>query len=268
MDAELSQLNLTFDWIDCHVHLPMGRICPTGNVAAVIREADRIGLRRMWNLGDVMRHGVHPDEEQIREINDATIEVQRMYGERLSWFCFLNPENRSEFLRSEMERCFDAGCIGVKLEATVICDDPRLDPILDFLSRHGGILLHHSWIFADSGFGALTSSPCHIAKMAAKVPDVPIIMAHLTGVGIRGVLEILDSPNVLIDTSGGQPVSGLVDFAVQHLGPQRVLYGSDAPGRDFASQIGRIVGSRLSDAEKALVCRENAIRLEREAKHV
>lgn len=256
------------NWIDCHVHLPMGRICPPERVPAVMREAERAGIRRMWNLGDVMRHGYHPSEEQIREINDATLAVQHEYGDRLAWLCFLNPENSPEFQRAEMARCFAAGCVGVKLEASVICDDPRLEPILEFLAPRRGILLQHSWILAGGSGGVPTSLPVHVARMAAKAPTVQVVMAHLTGVGKHGVLDIKDSPNVCIDTSGGQPVAGLVEFAVERLGAERVLYGSDVPGRDFASQLGRITGSRLSEDARRLVGGGNAARLEQEVRRV
>lgn len=256
------------EWIDCHVHLPMARICPLERVPDVMDAAAHAGIHRMWNLGDVMRYGYHPSAAQIRDINDSTVAVQRLYGDRLAWLCFLNPENAPDFLRAEMTRCFAAGCIGVKLEASVLCDDSRLEPILEFLAPRRGILLQHSWILADGGSGIATSLPAHVARMAAKAPAVRIVMAHLTGIGKRGVMDIADSPNVRIDTSGGQPVAGLVEFAVEHLGAERVLYGSDAPGRDFASQVGRITGSRLAEPTLAHVCGGNAARLEREVHRV
>ena len=46
-------------------------------------------------------------------------------------------------------------------------------------------------------------------------------------------------------------------MAVRELGARRVLYGSDASGRSFASQIGRVLGADISDADKRLILREN-----------
>ena len=34
---------------------------------------------------------------------------------------------------------------------------------------------------------------------------------------------------------GGDPVAGITEMAVRELGPERIVYGSDAPGRSFAS---------------------------------
>ncbi|MFH1708770.1 MAG: hypothetical protein ABIF71_12760 [Planctomycetota bacterium] len=37
-------------------------------------------------------------------------------------------------------------------------------------------------------------------------------------------------------------MNGLVEYAVAALGARRVVFGSDAPYRDFTCQIGRILG--------------------------
>ena len=53
-----------------------------------------------------------------------------------------------------------------------------------------------------------------MADLAGRHPGVTIIMAHLSGAGVRGVLDVLPCKNVCIDTSGGQPLAGLVEYAV------------------------------------------------------
>jgi hypothetical protein len=87
---------------------------------------------------------------------------------------------------------------------------------------------------------------------------VKIIMAHLTGCGVRGVLAVKDCPNVVVDTSGAAPEAGLVEYAVAQLGAGRVLYGSDAPVRDFAVAIARITGSRLDARTQRMILHDNA----------
>jgi len=87
---------------------------------------------------------------------------------------------------------------------------------------------------------------------------VRIIMAHLTGCGVRGVLAVKPFPNVVVDTSGAAPEAGIVEFAVEQLGAERVLYGSDVPIRDFGVALSRITGSRLDAAAKQRILYENA----------
>jgi hypothetical protein len=102
------------------------------------------------------------------------------------------------------------------------------------------------------------SNPADIADLARRHPKTKIIMTHLTGCGPRGVLDIRPCPNVYVDTSGSQPFSGVVEYAVEKLGAERVLYGSDTPIRDLACQLGRISGAKISRHARDLIFGLNA----------
>ena len=67
--------------------------------------------------------------------------------------------------------------------------------------------------------------------------------------------------NVYADLAGGAPTAGLTELAVAELGAERVIYGSDAPGRSFASQISKVHGADISDADKALILGGNMQRI-------
>ena len=47
----------------------------------------------------------------------------------------------------------------------------------------------------------------------------------------------------------------------RELGAERVLYGSDAGGRSFASQLSKVHGAAVPDAAKRLIFAENLKRL-------
>jgi hypothetical protein len=66
---------------------------------------------------------------------------------------------------------------------------------------------------------------------------------------------------VVTETGGSDPTTGFVEMAVRELGAERVLYGSDAGGRGFASQIAKVEGADVPDAAKRLVFKENLKRL-------
>jgi predicted TIM-barrel fold metal-dependent hydrolase len=223
--------------------------------------AAEMGVRRILLLGDVIAFGFHPTPEQIRFINDATIADVKARPDLYSGMCHVNPENPADFTVSEIERCVrEHGLKGVKLEATVICTDRRLDPIMETARRLGVFVLHHAWYQATRTTEG-ESTPADIADLASHYPDVPIQMAHLGGARVRGVLDIRPHRNVSIDTSGSQPLGELVEYAVRALGPDRIVYGSDVPGRDFSAQLGRVLGARISDADLRKILFENAERL-------
>ena len=149
---------------------------------------------------------------------------------------------------------------GIKLWVAVHATDPRLDPIMERAAQLGIPVLHHSW-YKMTEYAYNESNPAEIADLARRHPNVNIIMAHLAGVRWRGILDVEDCPNVYVDTSGGQPEGGLVEFAVQRLGAERVVFGSDWPLRDFAVQKARVTGARISEAEKELILGRNVQRL-------
>ena len=225
---------------------------------AVVAAAKKHGIDRIVLLSDVFRFGLYPERDQIRQINDATLTDVRRYPDYTRGFCFLNPANPPEFLREELARCFShPEFIGVKLEASVNCRSRQMTPIMTFLAESKRPLLQHTW-YKTVGRLRCESDPSDVAALARRHPEVKIVMAHLCGCGYRGVEDIAGLPNVLIDTSGAQPEAGLVEYAVRRLGAERVLYGSDAPCRDFGCQLAKISDAAISVADRERILWKNA----------
>jgi hypothetical protein len=228
-----------------------------GEGDAMLELAGRQGIGALCLLG---RFYPYPDKAGIRSINDATIGMVHRHPGRLFGLCFLNPVLPPAFLLDEIDRCLDAGLSGVKLEYEVNARDPRLDPVMEKVAKREAFVLHHAW-YKTVGKVENESDPSDIAHLARRHPGTRILMAHLTAAGIRGVLDIKACPNVSVDTSGSPPVAGLVEYAVEHLGAERVLFGSDFPIRDFACQLGRLEGADLTESEREKLLWKNAARL-------
>jgi predicted TIM-barrel fold metal-dependent hydrolase len=245
--------------IDIHTHPRLDR--PLETTVEMIRAARKAGIDRLCLLGDVLHFGYDPDPDQIGKINDSTIAIVKKYPDTLIGFCFLNPAHEKNFNVKEMERCIVKNHFkGIKLEVSVNARDARLDPIMGKAGELGVPVLHHSWYkTVNKAFNE--SDPSDIANLASRFPGVNIIMAHLSGGGVRGILDIMPCPNVYVDTSGSQPVAGVVEYGVEKLGAERILFGSDAPGRDFSSQLGRIYGAKISEKERRLILGANTMQL-------
>lgn len=63
-----------------------------------------------------------------------------------------------------------------------------------------------------------------------------------------------DSRNVFVDTSGSNNEEHLIDFAVKHLGEDRVLFGSD---NCYYQSVGKILSSNLNENQKRKIFFEN-----------
>jgi len=246
--------------IDIHTHPRLNdQIFKT--MEEIIRLAKKLDIEKLCLLGDVLRFGYNPTQLQVKKINDLTIKMVKKYPDFLLGFCFLNPAHTKKFILNEIERCIIKEKFkGIKLEVSVNARDKRLDPIMEKAEELGVVVLHHCWYkTVDKVYNE--SDPSDIVNLASRFPKVKIIMAHLSGCGIRGVLDIKNFPNVYVDTSGSQPASGMIEYAVEKLGAERILYGSDAPGRNFAPQLGRIYGAEIKTKEKELILGLNAKKL-------
>jgi uncharacterized protein len=249
--------------IDFHVHHYLGResIHRPKPVGPLMRLARQAGIVRVNLLGNLFRYGIRPSESQNRAINSVTIAQVKKYPDFLTGFCYLNPELSRKFLENEIVRCIrDGGLRGIKLEIDVNCRDRRLDVIMEKAEEYGVPVVQHSW-YKSTGKDSCESDPSDVAYLASRHPDVPVVMPHLAGVGIRGVLDVRPYPNVHIDTSGGQPVADIVEYAVGKLGPERIIYGSDVVVRDFSCQIAKVAGAAISDNAKEYILFKNAMRL-------
>jgi predicted TIM-barrel fold metal-dependent hydrolase len=237
------------------------------NMDRALARAKQIGIELMGNLGDVLAHGLYPVAEEVKSINDRSLAIDRQYSKHIFSFCFLNPVNAIEFSLAEIERCLVVdgnNFVGIKLEASLNCLNGKLDPIMARAEELNCCVIHHAW-YKTRDKQPEESDPADIADLARRFPQVKIICPHLAGIGKRGVLDLAPHVNVLVDTSGGPPINGaLVEYAVDKLGAERLLFGSDlygAAGRDQACQLGRLLGADISAHDKELISGLNAKRI-------
>jgi predicted TIM-barrel fold metal-dependent hydrolase len=248
---------------DCHVHHRwiQPHAPPWAQIEATVDAAARVGIAKMILLGTGGGHGVDPTPREIEACNSAGAEIAARYPHTFYSFCYLNPAHDPAFLARETERCIgELGMRGIKLWIAVNARDRRLDPIAELAAHHGVPIFFHAW-YKTVQRVYHESSPADIRDLALRHPQTTIAMLHLGGARERGVLDVKDLPNVYVDTSGSQPDAGFVEFAVAHLGAERVLYGSDAPLRDFGPQLAKVLGAHISETERRLILYDNMTRL-------
>lgn len=219
------------------------------------------GIDKIVYLFNLESGGRDPSMQDVQRSNNLGMQLVATAPEFIMGFCYLNPAHDPSFIRAELDRCIAKGNLcGIKLWVAVHACDPRLDPIMHYAATMGIPVLHHAWYKATS-WAYNESSPNEIANLARRHPHTKIIMAHLAGVRWRGILDVKEYPNVYIDTSGGLTEAGLVEYAVQELGAQRILFGSDWPLRDFTVQKARVTNAAILANEKSLILGDNAAQL-------
>jgi predicted TIM-barrel fold metal-dependent hydrolase len=251
--------------LDVHVHpLPVPTIGPGGTpseaVDFLIRHADAAGVNRMvlMNLGP--SRPIAPKPAEFRAANDVCLKMRDLAPDRFLCFAYVNPAYPDE-AKAELDRMIARNTmVGVKLWVAVRCSDPRVIDVVAHAAKLGVPVLQHTWIKA-SGNQPGESSPADLAVLAKAVPNAKLIMGHLLGGGMRGIEEIRDCPNVYAETAGSDPEQGVVEQAVARLGSRRVIFGSDATGRHMAIQLGKVLGTTLSDTTKKRILWDNLARI-------
>jgi hypothetical protein len=105
-----------------------------------------------------------------------------------------------------------------------------------------------------------------VANLARRYPEARIIMAHMSGQVESSMNLIAPYKNVYTDTSGTPIGNGEVRIAVDRLGAERVVFGSDLYGACLASNIGKVLGAGLTPEQFELVMGKNMERLLMEVK--
>ena len=75
--------------------------------------------------------------------------------------------------------------------------------------------------------------------------------------GTNGIRAIRGEKNVLIETSGFDATAGFLERAVRELGANRILFGSHLPSRSLGTELGKVLGAELTEADKQRILGTN-----------
>jgi predicted TIM-barrel fold metal-dependent hydrolase len=233
---------------------------PEERLRNILQYADRMGIERLC-LYMGMEYTHNPLPARIREENDQVLRSIRRYPDRLFGFVYASGEHVQTSL-DELNRCVrDGPMVGMKLWVGKNCRDPALDPIIERAAALKAVIFQHTLYKTDGSSFPGESKPADVVALMKRHPGVPIICGHTGGLWDLGIREIRANPLIYADLGGSDPVAGFVEMAVRELGPERIIYGSDAAMRSFASQLGKVYDAGLSDHDRKLILAGNLRRL-------
>ena len=153
-------------------------------------------------------------------------------------------------------------CVGIKIHPEEhgypIKEHGR--QIFEFAAERESIILTHS--------GENNSLPEDMVPFANDFPQARLILAHIgcsedddPGHQVRAV-QASRHGNIYADTSSASSiVSGLIEWAVREIGAEKILFGTDTPLYFSPMQRERINHADISEKDKQLILRDNAIAL-------
>ena len=185
--------------------------------------------------------------------------VERSRGRALG-LCFVNPRYTEASLAEMEEWIGRRGFVGLKLHVALHCDQPELDPLVAWCAAHRVPVCQHTWVKTTGNLPG-ESTPMMFRELAQRHPDAIMVMYHTGGDFVYGAKAARGVDNIYCDLAGTDAVDGSVEALVNAVGADRVVFGSDLPGRALTSQLAKVLGSALSDTDKEKILYGNMARI-------
>jgi len=221
---------------------------------------DRCGVAAIAISGML---SIGPD---YRAGNRLVAEAADAFPGRFIGYVTINPNYLPDEVEQELEYWLTGHpwMRGIKLHPAYH-DYPITGPdyriAFEAASRHKVPVLSHTW---GVGEEKPLCAPEMFAGLAEAYPDVNIILGHAGGqlAGYRASIEVAQNhPNIYMDTCGSFQSMGMVEFLVEHIGSERILFGSDACFLAQTAELGRVVYAKISTEDKRNILGLNAAKL-------
>ncbi len=237
--------------IDAHAHLWREE-----DAEIVVNEARRVGVSKIvvsclvnW---DWSAPGTEPRNSLVF---DAAKRYPELYG-----YIYIDPLN-NELAVQQLERYLDdPSLVGIKLWISCPANHPAVYALTERASKAHLPMLVHAWRRGTRLRKGYQTLPSQVAELASSFPKTFFLMAHMGGDWELGCREVAEAENVSVDTSGSINETGMLETAVDVLGAERVLFGTDAPSSGFLPNLGKVLSAEIEDEEKRLILGLNALK--------
>jgi predicted TIM-barrel fold metal-dependent hydrolase len=238
--------------IDGHVHIGVAQCLQMdADAERLIGWADGVGFDRLF-----VTH-VTALYYEMREGNDRLGAELARHGDRLLGYVTIPTHRLGPQGCDEIRRCVETyGMRGVKMyshpESSIT--EASSTPMLELAAELELPVLGH-----------FTPEECDV--LMQRVPEATVVMAHMGGQPYaKGnwhlAVEVAGRhPNLCLDTATSQIDNGMIEYAVEQIGAERIHFGTDMPLLDPWVQRAKVAGAEISDEAKALILGGNLQRL-------
>jgi len=209
---------------DCHISPHGGELEITADQLVAMMDRNSVDMALCWLKP--------PYSRDVREANRAVYEGARRHPDRIIGFGWANPRLGVRAACEEARRCLlDYGFPGVKLNGAqdeyCVDDEQMCLPVVETVAGLGGMLAFHCGADAYE-----RTHPFRIAKLAARFPEVGMLLVHMGGVGVpslhKAAVEFARRHDNMFLIGSAAESRAILD-AIRTLGPERVAFGSDTP---------------------------------------
>lgn len=245
----------------CHVWNMSNEADEAKSCEQLIAAGEMLGITEFWCSSPITGGALSPIED-VRAENDAVLRAVKRFPSRIRGMCFVIAGHYREAL-DEMDRCLDAGMVGIKLYNQYRISDPAVFPVIEKAIERKVPILEHAGKPSPEGLERqpLISWGTHFAEANQRYPEAMLIHAHIVGGGdweytVRAMRD--GSPNLYCDISGSNLDDGALEFAVAEMGAERILFGSDGT---MSGSVGKVLDADLTEKQRDLIFWDNAERI-------
>ena len=219
------------------------------NADAFVQVMDAAGVEKALVMG--VDYGVMPEVGEakwsVEEMNQWVAKQADEYPDKLAALCAVDPRRGERAVKLVEKAVEEWGMKGVKLHPTAgyYPDDPVCYPLYEKCVELGVPIHSHTAATITAPMESKYADPIHLDSVAAKFPDLKIILIHFGGLAWnQKATEIMTSrPNIYAEISGHQVAAvgmpqhwlsnlrGILDVPAL-LGPplrDRITFGTDWP---------------------------------------
>lgn len=254
---------MSFKIIDSHMHMGVSPdyMVYDREMKSLLELMDRLEIEKgisthMLSLKDQFALGASLDAEAYRKSDG------RLFG----FFAF-GPHHPQAALDVMNAHRGDPIFKGIKIHpsgAGVDADSEAYRPAWEAAREFKIPILAHTWSISAYNPNQKSAFTGKFEKYISEYPDVHFVFGH-SGGRYEGIIEAVRIgklyKNCSFDIAGDIWGRGVLEYLVDNLGADRVIYGSDCYMIEQRPMLGVILGSGLSGAQKEKILRYNAARV-------
>ncbi len=241
----------------------------TGTIEDVLQNMDKIGV-------DFTIMANFAPAKIIHKNNCWSLETGKKY-EALVPLVSFHPD-MEEPMDILMEKYISDGAKGIKLHPMAQGFDPgdeRLEPVYKMSAEASFPIVFHCGRVSNARLNNYADIDM-ILPVIKKYPDIPFVLTHMADGNIGDVFKTADMfENVYFDTSivitgyppllkvneQSWPDNEVVEYVINKVGAERIIFGSDYPWGSPGHDLDRFMGMEIEGQQKNMILGENAIRI-------
>ncbi|WP_247004531.1 amidohydrolase family protein [Halosolutus gelatinilyticus] len=242
--------------IDCHFHIwTQDESTPEKRAERAEqfrREADALGIDRTTLIGEI-----GDTVEECREHNRMVAKYVDEHPDLFYGWARVHPSLGEKGVEEFRRAVEEDGLVGLKhhfVGTEINITDPEFRPLAEAAVDMDVPIISHV-MQNEEPYPSERPSEARsedVAELATQYPDLKLISAHLSAGGNweHRIRNIASHDNVYLDLSGSNCEAGQIEMAAEHLGVDRLLFGTDTW---LSVCAGKLDAADLPPADRAQV---------------